>query len=111
MYNLLYFKEATVGPGGVLGWQQIQELAEALFSLRNVPAISEVAVDYIVKLWGRLPASLKQSRVCYPPRYRGDKEHSGRFMQKKAKTQTITQGVVSLRRYCNVSCINLNVRE
>ncbi|KAJ8034188.1 hypothetical protein HOLleu_20922 [Holothuria leucospilota] len=65
------------------------------------PHLIQSVVDNIIHLWKRLLAAFQESQVLYPPRYRDDAQHTGRFMQKKtatSHTQTITQGTVSLRR-------------
>lgn len=85
----------------MLGWRQIQDLADALFVLRDAVVLTEKAADEIISLWEKLPVGFKQSRVLYPPRHKEDTAHTGRFMQKKpvhSHTQTITPGLVSLRR-------------
>lgn len=76
----------------------MQDLANALFALRDTAALTKLAVNEIIRLWEELPPAFQQSRVLYPPRYKDDSAHTGRFMQKKPHTQTITQGTVSLRR-------------
>ncbi len=87
----------------MLGWEQIQDLANALFALRDSKVLTESCVDKLIELWNKLPSAFKEAKVLYPPRYRDNTKHTGRFMQKKpangsVHTQTITPGTVSLRR-------------
>lgn len=86
----------------MLGWSQVQGLANELFALSDATVLTKTAVDKIITLWEKLPAAFQQSRVLYPPRYRDDKAHTGRFMQRKTTvathTETITPGIVSLKR-------------
>ena len=99
--NLCCLLWETVGPLGILGWEQIQQLANALFDLRDCTALTEAQVIHLIRVWRLLPTALKEAKVMYPPRYRSDNKHCGRFMQKKASathTQTVTPGTVSLRR-------------
>ncbi|KAJ7357856.1 hypothetical protein OS493_022674 [Desmophyllum pertusum] len=95
--------DEAIGPRGILGWQQIQGLADALFALRDSTVLTESCVDNLIELWNKLPTAFKEAKVLYPPRYRDDVQHTGRFMQKKpgsasVYSQTITPGAVSLRR-------------
>ena len=84
----------------MIGWQAIADLAEALFEIRKLSALNENRVRLLITLWNKLPEHLKNSKVDYPPRYRQDSAQTGRFMQKKtaSKSQTVTPGLVSLRR-------------
>ena len=74
-----------------MGWQQIEDLAEALFNLRSVSVLSPQAENNIISLWNKLPEA-HRGKVDYPPRYKPDSSHTGRFMQKKtaSRTQTVT---------------------
>ena len=69
--------------------------------MKDATVITESIADRIVALGEKLPTAFQQSRVLYPPRYKKHAEHTGRFMQTKpptTHTQTITPGLVSLRR-------------
>lgn len=89
----------AVGPAGLLGWTEIQNLAEALFKLRNANVLTELQVDSIINYWDKLPEGFRHSRVLYPSRFRKDSDHTGRFMRKKpGHKQTVSVDTVSLKR-------------
>lgn len=96
-----FFLQDAVSPNGMLGWEEIQNLAEALFQQRDSIVLTESCVDKLIDLWNKLPTAFKECKVSYPARYRANTKHTGRFMQKKpaaVHSQTITPGTVSLRR-------------
>lgn len=77
-----------------------QYKSSALFHLRKVSTITDKTAEKIISLWKKLPQGLREAKVNYNPRYRPDVAQRGRFQQKKpSHTQTITPGIVSLRRY------------
>ncbi|CAB3994605.1 Hypothetical predicted protein [Paramuricea clavata] len=91
----------AVGPGGIQGWAAIKNLASSLFHLKDKSVLTGAEANNIISLWEKLPEGLKSSKVAYPPRYRPDSTHTGRFKQTKPPspyTQTVTPGLVSLRR-------------
>lgn len=75
----------------------ITNLATALFELRNVSVLSAQAEDSEKEGIARMN---KNTKVDYVPRCKADSAQTGRFMHKKSpsKTQTVTPGIVSLRR-------------
>lgn len=42
--------QETVGPLGILGWEQIQQLANALFDLRDCTALTEAQVIHLIRV-------------------------------------------------------------
>ena len=108
--NLCCLLWETVGPLGILGWEQIQQLANALFDLRDCTALTEAQVIHLIRVWSLLPTALKEAKVMYPPRYRSDNKHWGRFMQKKTSAthmQTVMPGTVSLKKVNMVDSFQL----
>lgn len=45
----LFFLQGAVGPNGMLGWEEIQNLADALFQQRDSIDLIESCVDKLIK--------------------------------------------------------------
>ena len=95
MHFILFItQDGGVGPGGVPGYRQVQELAHYLVSLRKELALSATEEEEVIRLWESLHDSDK-SRVTYLPRHK-KRLLQGRF--KVSKTHT-TPGADSVRRW------------
>ena len=83
-----------VGPDGVAGYDQVQELARYLVEVRNEYSLSQEHVEAIRVRWFSLNIEDKK-KVEYKPRFK-DHLTQGRF--KTSKASTTTSGMDSVRR-------------
>lgn len=55
-----FFSQGAVGPNGMLGWEEIQNLADALFQQRDSIDLIESCVDKRIDLWNKLPTAFQR---------------------------------------------------
>ncbi|CAL8350677.1 unnamed protein product [Arctogadus glacialis] len=59
---------AVIGPNGVAGWDNVQDLAAYLVGLREASYLTVLQVTQVIQLWTALPDCDKK-RVNYQPRH------------------------------------------
>lgn len=83
-----------IGPGGIAGWDKVQDLAAYLVGLREAAYLTEVQVTEVIHLWTALPECDKE-RIDYQPRHQV-RLTTGRF--KAPKRSGVMPGVESVKR-------------